>query len=177
MKTLTTTLLLTLLVLGGCSQEEEQELICDIKGNSTNHDLVTGEKNNSESFSTWYVQVNIPEGKFLFGTSKEFLSGCSSDNSIFWRLTVSESSLFCEELHDGKSKFEGGYKNRVHQIPDGPIIMYLETPKRVTLNRHSLRFTRNWETTQSTKFKSGDIGSNLLSGEQTGVCKKGNKQL
>ena len=78
---------------------------------------------------------------------------------------------------DCKSKLEGGFKERVEEIPDGPIIMYLETPKRVTLNRHSLRFTRNWEATQSIKFKSGDISSNLLSGEQTGVCKKGNKQL
>ena len=176
MKTLST-LLLTLLVLGGCSQDEEQELICDIKGNSTHHDLVTGEKNNSESFSTWYVQVNIQEGKFLFGTSKDFLSGCSSGLSSFWRLTVNESSLFCEELHDGKSKLEGGYKKTVQEITDGPIIMNLEMPERVTLNRHSLRFTRNWETTVNIKFKSGDISSNRMLGEQSGVCKKGNKQL
>jgi len=175
-RTLTISVLL-LLFLGGCENNLDKEFICDVKNNTLTHDLRTGEKNSSESFSTWYVLVNASKGKFLFGTSKDFRSGCSSDNNVFWRLTVNESFLLCEELYDGKSNLEGGMKQRADEMPDGSRFMYLDMPVSVTLNRHSLRFTRKWESTTSIKFKSGILSSQHLSGNQSGVCKKGNKQL
>jgi len=177
MKAALTTIILTLLVLSGCENNLDREFICDVKNNTLTHDLRTGEKNSSESFSTWYVLVNASKGKFLFGTSKDFRSGCSSDNSVFWRLTVNESFLLCEELYDGKSNLEGGMKQRADEMPDGSRFMYIDMPVSVTLNRHSLRFTRKWEGTQSIKFKSGDLSSKQLFGNQSGVCKKRNKQL
>ena len=165
-----------LILSAGCvlAENSDKEFTCDLKGKITTTDLITSEKEITEDLSTWRVKVNISEEKLLFGRG-DYLRGCEPLNDFF-RLRINESLLLCQEEYEGKTRLEGGVKESETET-EYLIRTSWDYPVSVTLDRYSLRFTREKGMRYLGKVKDGSVYGAMIEVKQSGICKEAKRKF